>query len=212
MSLFLQKKFSPAASRTRRYRQRGFTLIEIIAVLVLLGIGAAFGGMFITQAVQGFMMTRSSTELSQKAQIALSRLSMELENASDITDITSVSSIDYTFRYPPPIGDSTDIQRVVRLVGTDLKIRDNAPPDINQGSILIDRVSSFQLKYSDADDILPSGINDTWKTQNGINTLFAITVTLVLNHPDPTLPTASFTTRIYPRRAARNNGPRYWNR
>ncbi|MDQ7830134.1 MAG: type II secretion system protein [Desulfovibrionaceae bacterium] len=90
-------------------RQRGFSLIEIIAALVLLGILAATVFGFMGQAVRGFFISRDALEITQKAQIALNRMRIELTylksvSAASDTSLTFVSDISgsdttYTIAY-----------------------------------------------------------------------------------------------------------------
>ena len=58
--------------------QAGFTLIEIIVSLILVGILASMGGMAIVQVVQGYMTTRENSAVTQKAQLAMSRITREI--------------------------------------------------------------------------------------------------------------------------------------
>jgi prepilin-type N-terminal cleavage/methylation domain-containing protein len=75
---------------------KGFTLIEVIAVLVLLGIIVAFGGLFLTQFVEGYALSTLAGETAMKGQVALDRISMELKHADSIDAITPNASITYT--------------------------------------------------------------------------------------------------------------------
>jgi prepilin-type N-terminal cleavage/methylation domain-containing protein len=82
---------------TATRRQRGFTLIEIIAALVLLGILAATVFGFMGQAVRGFFIARDALEITQKAQIALNRMRIELTYLDKTQPVTSsATSISYT--------------------------------------------------------------------------------------------------------------------
>jgi prepilin-type N-terminal cleavage/methylation domain-containing protein len=56
----------------------GFTLIEIIVVLVLVGVLAVFSTQVLMNAARGYVQARSSDEVVQKAQMALQRLTVEL--------------------------------------------------------------------------------------------------------------------------------------
>ena len=61
--------------------RRGFTLIEVISVLVLMGIVFSVAGMGIVTGVQGYLLARENAVVAQKAQLALSRLTRELQDA-----------------------------------------------------------------------------------------------------------------------------------
>lgn len=63
---------------------KGFTLIEVIVVLVLVGVMAALLGTVIIKAVENYYFAREADHLSQKAQVALARINKELIGAKEI--------------------------------------------------------------------------------------------------------------------------------
>jgi prepilin-type N-terminal cleavage/methylation domain-containing protein len=65
--------------------QNGFTLIELIASLVLAGILAIALTTIIITAIDGFFLSKDAAEISQKSQLALARIRTELINATQIT-------------------------------------------------------------------------------------------------------------------------------
>ncbi len=73
----------------------GFTLIEIIVVLIILGIMAVVLSSAIIYGVQSFVFARDADQVSQKAQLAMARINREI---TDITAVTFASAdrIDYT--------------------------------------------------------------------------------------------------------------------
>jgi len=60
--------------------QRGFTLIEIVVVIVVLGIMALMGSFGLERAMDGYNLARENSQISQKAQNALDRLAIELSH------------------------------------------------------------------------------------------------------------------------------------
>ncbi|MFH1153085.1 MAG: type II secretion system protein [Pseudomonadota bacterium] len=65
-------------------RQAGFSLIEIIAVLVILGIAAAMAGIPMFQSLETFMMSKQNATLVQDTDYALKRFVSELANCTKI--------------------------------------------------------------------------------------------------------------------------------
>jgi prepilin-type N-terminal cleavage/methylation domain-containing protein len=59
-------------------KMNGFTLIELVAVLVILGMVGAAGSLGLMQAIQGFVSSADNNNLATKAQIALTRINVEL--------------------------------------------------------------------------------------------------------------------------------------
>lgn len=184
-------------------KQAGFTLIEVIASLVLLGIMGAVAGMAIVKGVDGYVFTKTNAALSEKAPLAITRLRLEFQNLTDVTNATS-SSIIYSVR---PGYDSLPFFRGIALVGDEIKIVDGSSlPDENTGSVLIDEVNSFALEY-----YKDSMGSDSWAVSDGVLDLYAVKVELILNRTGVSGGTLTFLTMINTRRNGRYNGPINWN-
>lgn len=59
---------------------RGFTLIEIIVTLLLVGIMAAVAGAGIVAATRAFIFAKEAAEISQKNQLAMNRITKSIQN------------------------------------------------------------------------------------------------------------------------------------
>lgn len=125
-------------SRTKGRRtvgQGGFTLIEMIVSLVLLGVLTAFAGMGVVSLVEAFWLTRMNAETTQKGQLAMSRLAKEFTHIRYVT-AGSATSITYTsYRQGVPA------VHTVSLSGDLLTL---------DGDALTDRVAQFELGYLDS--------------------------------------------------------------
>ncbi len=197
-------------------KDAGFTLIEIIVTMVLLGIMGAIAGMLIAKAAQGYIAAKANNELSQKAQLALDRMILEFEDISAISTVseTDPDSICYTLRYYDVLTDlTTDVPRCIGRVGNQIKIvNGTVPPAAGTGSVLIDNVNAFQLDfYSLTDAFTGSG---TWLPANPIANLASIKLDLTLNRTDPAGGTYTCSTLYDVRRngrIGRDDMPINWN-
>lgn len=123
-------------------RCHGFTLIELIASLVLLGIIAVFGGMFVVQGMEGYIFSKKNSEKALKAQIALDRIALELRNLNGTDDFTYTliedSSVSYTSIEPELSGT-----RSITYSGDSIFIGVDG-----DSYTLIDEISNFRLSQN----------------------------------------------------------------
>ncbi len=131
---FINNRFAPGP-------QKGFTLVELIVTIVLVGIIGTFTTLFIYTGLNGYLRAKDTSEGALKAQIALDRISMELRDIDDIGTFTDNAQIDYT---------STD-----RILTGDRKILySNGIISLDvDGSAneLLDGVSNFAMSLTAAD-------------------------------------------------------------
>jgi len=118
--------------------QKGFTLLEIIAALILVGIIGATLGIGITQIINGFVFSKKNAETARKAQLAMIRLVKELKSAN-ISDTPLPTATSITFS-----GDAT--YTVSWSAGNPLTMKNPLTMD---SYILTDNVSDFKLTYYD---------------------------------------------------------------
>jgi prepilin-type N-terminal cleavage/methylation domain-containing protein len=116
--------------------QRGLTLIELIAVIVLIGIIGSFTGLFLLTGINGYLKNRNNTEGALNAQMALDRISLEFRNITEITSAPSSTAVTYRSETLPGT-------RTLTYVGENIII--NVDPD---DYTLLEDVSSFKLSYT----------------------------------------------------------------
>ena len=119
----------------------GFTLLEVIVSLVLIGILATITSIGVSKIFQGYLFTKDNANTTLRAQIALTRLTKEF---SSIDEVVSGSQTSITYSY---IKDGVSISnRKVSWSGTS-----NAPLMIG-GNTLTEDVDDFELSYLDSYD------------------------------------------------------------
>lgn len=173
--------------------QAGFTLLEVIVVLVLLGIVAAGLSSAIIYSAQHFIFAREANQLSQKAQLALARMKRELVDVRSVTTASATS-----LRYILATGGEYQIQ----LSGTAINMQGINPviaaqPLIN-GLAAANGGQTF-LTYRKAD-------GSAWTTADDINDLAQIQTVIVLAFTGQ--PNLTYQTTINPRRTAVPTVPR----
>ena len=162
--------------RKKILSQKGFTLIETIAVLILVGIIVVFAGMGITSVIQGYLLTKMNAETTQKGQVTLTRLVKEFTVISSVdSGASSATSITFT-SYKQGVAGT----HVVSWVGDNLLL---------DGDILTDHVSGFDLGYYDS-------YNGT-KQSTWTSTRKMIEITLSIRGANDVI--SVFTDRVAPR-------------
>jgi prepilin-type N-terminal cleavage/methylation domain-containing protein len=114
-----------------RNKEAGFTLIEIIVTLVLVGILSVFAGLFLTSFLNSYFLVKNNSDTAMKAQMAMDRISAELKVASAVSVVTDNSLITYT--------NPSGAGRTIKFLGSNLYL--STPSD----NLLIDHIQAFQL-------------------------------------------------------------------
>ncbi|GAB6094422.1 hypothetical protein JCM14469_06740 [Desulfatiferula olefinivorans] len=184
----------------------GFTLVEIIVVLVLVSILAAATGLLLTTSIRSYTLVRQSADISQKAQLALSRLRLELSN---ISDVHSAGPLSLYYRIKPE--GEAETTRVLGRDGDRVTLGTALPA--SSGNTLIDQTASFDLAFFDETGDLSGPSN--WSAPGAWNSgdvtrLYAVRITLTVSSDSGPL---SFTSIVYPDvRSKKNAGASGWNR
>ena len=176
-----------------RHKEDGFTLIEMIASMALLGVLAAIFGMGLVAAVESYDFSRTNVQVAQKGQMAMARMIREM------TDLTRILRIDNGTN-PYILYERLDDTGTSRWglffdsVNQQVLLSENPSEGATepQGDILVDGVRAWSLRcYQGATELsLPISGNTLLSTMQ---------ITLGLIRPDDPDPTHSqnFTTLIY---------------
>lgn len=178
-------------------KDAGFTLIEVIAVLVLVGIISAVAGLGIVRGVQGYLFAQSNTETTQKAQLALARMTRELMELSAINSGSNGSNIIFS-------APSVTANKTISLSGLTITLDDGD----GNGNVLTDSVKStdgFTVTYCDTSNVCTASPSSAIIADPKL--LGRIDIRLLLIRPDVTLGYLEFTTSVVPRNIGVKNAP-----
>lgn len=80
-----------------RARERGFSLLELVLVIVLFGTLAAVAAPLLRQGLQAYLTGRDIAETDWQARVAAERMTRELRTIRAPADLTFTSASDITF-------------------------------------------------------------------------------------------------------------------
>ena len=168
---------------------RGFTLLEIVVSLVLVGILAAIAGMGLVSGIKGYFFTRENAQLTQKAHLAMSRLSRELTALVQVDPANTGSNY---LVYEKPSG-----WYALAQIGDTLKIRPGTVlPDAANGDVLVDRMNptnGLTLSYFQDASVQWDPLTDDMAL------LSMISIDMEMTRQDSGMGSLRFTTSVRPR-------------
>ena len=125
-------------------RQAGFTLVEVIVAMVIIGILSALMSAGIANIIKGYIFTRGNADTALKGQIALTRISKELRTLDGVTS-GSRTSITYSYYLRKTRVRSRTLSWD-GISGSPLLLGDNIFGS-KEHNILVDKVQEFILTY-----------------------------------------------------------------
>ncbi len=144
----------------------GFSLVELIASLTIAGILAVSLMTIVVTALNGFSLSKDAAGVNQKASLALSRIRIELLNATDITT-AEANRIIYT---------ANDETYVIQKTGNVVTLEKTAGTSTIPAKNLVDNI----LADYGTDNFLTyeKRRGSTWATSDDMSELYAITLML----------------------------------
>lgn len=118
----------------RKSSFNGFTLIELILVILIMSIVVAISSKILAQGFDSFMANRDVIEANWQGMIAMERLSRDIREVRSANDITTFTANEFNFI--DINGTSIDYQ----LSGTDLTLN---------GNLLASGISALNFTYYD---------------------------------------------------------------
>jgi prepilin-type N-terminal cleavage/methylation domain-containing protein len=119
--------------KLKRDKQKGFTLIEMIIVIVILGVVATFAGMMISVAARGSNQQYQLSSAGAEAQQGLERMAREIRIALPSTLTMNATSVSFTDVNGESISFSLSSGNLLR-----------------GSNVLIEGVSSLTFSYYDS--------------------------------------------------------------
>jgi prepilin-type N-terminal cleavage/methylation domain-containing protein len=187
----------------------GFTLIEVIASLVLMSIVAVVAGMGLVQGIQAYAITRTSSGIVQRAEYALNRIKLEFMNMDTITaagpeTITFTSNNTYNPVWPTlrPLGTLYIFTRDSATKQINLSVAGATNPlltGVGTGGVFLTYRNNAGGAWLPAD-----GFGGTYTCTS--SSLHSITINLIITRPDGG-GDLTLTTSVNPRNNECADGP-----
>lgn len=136
-------------------KNRGFTLIEMVITLVVLGLIGAIGGMAISNGLLAYNATEDTMESLSKVRYAMERMAREIRQVRH-------TGLQYDFTAPLGLTNTAFIksdgtQVTLNQTGANLEISYDS---VAGSYTLADNISAFTLNYYQADGITAAAANN----------------------------------------------------
>ena len=121
-------------------KQKGFTLIELIVVITIIGIIAGVTGFILLGVADAWTFKFNRADLLADGRLALNRMTREIREVKDLTSVTTATSSQFRFT------NTGNVDITYGLSGSDL---DRTVDSVT--NVLAQDVSSLSFTYYDSD-------------------------------------------------------------
>lgn len=173
--------------RGKKSDEKGFTLIEVIVTLMLVGITAVLAGMWIVSVANGYVFAKLNARTAQNGQLAMTRLVKEFAAITSVDEGTTNTNIN-KITYTRTDSALAPVSAIVSLSGKTIQMN----IDGAGANTLTDSVSSFTLAYCDDPNSPSPSCSQYWSSTSRI---IEIKLTLTGGNNTP----VEFAQRVAPR-------------
>jgi len=170
----------PIALKVCFKRDSGFTLLEVVVSLILLGIIALLGVTLLVQAANGFIFVTGAQAVVENAELAMLRLSKELIVTQKSSITGTASSLTFA-----SLHTGANATYTAFLSGSQLILQDNN----NNNYVLANNITSLSFAY------YPTYNGTSSTTWVSGSTIVYISITVA----GPNSTSLTFSTRVAPR-------------
>ncbi len=142
---------------------RGFTLIEMVVVMIIMGLVSTGAAMFLRAGFAGYFSAVQSTTLSTQANLAMARISKELQQA-DAFSVINTTGVTFSTTGGATISYNWSSPNLTRTGATTPQALSNA-------------VTAFSLSY----------YQSNFSMTDEVSAVRAITISMTLNNGSETL-------------------------
>jgi prepilin-type N-terminal cleavage/methylation domain-containing protein len=121
---------------------KGFTLIELIVVIIIMGVVGVFTFQFIASGIQTYITMQRQKDLLDEARLCLERMSREIRDSEQILAFTSNTSIQFEKSHGTTYDPVTTIEFQYRPAFDDMR-RQRIPP--GSWDLLAENITNFTM-------------------------------------------------------------------
>jgi len=164
--------------RSKLGNERGFSLVELVASLVIAGILAVALTSIVVTAMEGYVFSRDAAEVSQKGQLGLARMRLELLNATAVSEATA-DKIAFSNQ-----NGSYELERT----GSFITMRRTSAPAVAPKTLVDNILVNYGADQLFAYQKVPG--SGTWSAGEDISLLYTIDITLKFDDNSTVLQTS----------------------